>query len=184
MFRRRKRAPKGATEVIGQAESVEECLKIVEAISDEARATGRHLDLKTGQIAGFAAVALTLNATLGRPLLEEDLSLVWELVAHASFFVAVAALLVSAAAALFGVIAPKQQLDLSRRFIRELAAEPAMRTDPQELRERWLATLSAIAVSDRQANRNRVRAMRTSLVFLAVGLLGVAGQALTLGVTA
>ncbi len=160
-----------------------ECLKIVEAISDEARATGRHLDIKTGPVAGFAAVALTLNATLARPLLASDLGDRWEVVAEVSFWVTTSGLLLSAAAALFGVIAPKQQLDVSREFIRELAAKGAMRTHPEVLRERWLATLADTAVDDRNANRKRVRSMRAALAFLGVGLLGVAGQALTLGAT-
>lgn len=179
-FRRRVRPPKR----YGRPQSVAECLKIVEAIDDEARATGRHLDTKTGPIAGFAAVTLTLNSTLGAPLLKDKLEAPWEAIAHASFFLSVAALLIAAAAAVVGGLAPKQQDDVTPEFVRELAQRPAMTTDPEELRERWLVTLADIAVSDRLANRTRVRAMRVAVVALGVGLIGVAGQALTLGVTA
>jgi hypothetical protein len=147
------RRRKGPPDRYGRPESVAEFLKIVGAIDDEARATGRHLDTKTAPIAGFAAVTLTLNATLGGPLLRAKLEGPWGAIAHTSYFLAVAALLVAGAAAVVGGLAPERQDDVTPEFVRELAQRPAMTTDPEELRERWLVTLADIAVSDRLANR-------------------------------
>ena len=61
-------------ESFGKPESVEQCLAIMAEVAEEQRDRNRHLDTKAGSIAGFAGTALTLNLTLGRPLLEQHFS--------------------------------------------------------------------------------------------------------------
>jgi hypothetical protein len=63
--------PELVGESFGKPESVEQCLSIMAEVAGEQRDRNRHLDTKAGSIAGFAGTALTLNLTLGRPLLEQ-----------------------------------------------------------------------------------------------------------------
>jgi hypothetical protein len=66
--------PQFVGESFGKPESVEQCLAIMAEVAEEQRDRNRHLDTKAGSIAGFAGTALTLNLTLGRPLLEQHFS--------------------------------------------------------------------------------------------------------------
>lgn len=66
--------PELVGESFGKPESVEQCLSIMAEVAEEQRERNRHLDTKAGSIAGFAGTALTLNLTLGRPLLEQHYS--------------------------------------------------------------------------------------------------------------
>lgn len=165
-----------------RAETVEAALEIVGTVDDEARVTGRHLDTKTGSLIGVAAVVLTLNATLGRPILAADLEGAWDTIASVSFMGSIAALLVAIAAGMFGVLVPKQQQSAQVAFIEKLAEDAILNEPADALREGWLQAQTRITVSDRHANRSRVFWMRVSAIALGVGLLAVAGQAVTLGV--
>ena len=61
-------------EPFGRDDSVQQCRAIMREVSAEQRARARHLDTKTGALAGFCATVLTLNVTLGQPLLKARLA--------------------------------------------------------------------------------------------------------------
>jgi len=152
----------------------------VGAVDDEARVTGRHLDTKTGSLIGVAAVVLTLNATLGRSILTGDLSGAWDTIGLTSFLGSIALLLLAIAAGMFGVLVPKQQQSVQVALLETLAADAILDQPADALLEGWLDAQTRIAVSDRHSNRSRVLWMRVSAISLGVGLLAVAGQAVTL----
>jgi hypothetical protein len=170
----------GQHERFGDDRSVQECLTIMNAVIAEQRARARHLDTKTGTIAGFCATALTLNVALGLPLLREDLGATGETLARLSFGIAVAALAIAAMVAVFGVMKPMDHDDLDEDGIDAYSNRPKVITPPEELRMTWLRTLTSMAISDRAAADAKSRRSTAAVVFLALGVLGIVGQAGTL----
>lgn len=181
--RRRDKAIASEAERFGLDESVLQCLQIVREVSSEQRARGRHLDSKTGTLAGFAATALTLNATLGRPLLAADLPAFASAAVTVSFVVAVVALGAAAGVAVVGGLRPMGHDDLTEAEIDAYSDRPKVVTPAEDLRMKWLRTLTDITLSDRAAADAKARFAAVATVLLAVGLLGVLGQAVTLAVS-
>jgi energy-converting hydrogenase Eha subunit A len=170
-------------ERFGLDESVAQCLEIVREVSAEQRARARHLDSKTGTLAGFAATALTINATLGRPLLEADLPRGASTVVTASFIVAVVALGMAAGVAVLGGLRPMGHEDLTEAQIDAYSDRPKVVTPAPDLRMTWLRTMTEMTQSDRVAADAKARFAQVATVLLGIGLLGVLGEAVTLGLT-
>lgn len=164
--------------------SIDQCLHIVREISDENRSVGRHLDTKTGSVAGFAAVTLALNATLSRPLLDDDLGRVAEPLIHLAFALATVALLACAVAALVGVLSPKPQFDVTYEQLGEFSGPPYTTSPPVQVKKWWLERAAEIAQSDRLANRRRAKSMRIAVISLVIALVAITSEAAILGITA
>lgn len=149
-------------------------------VSAEQRARARHLDTKTGTLAGFAATALTLNATLGRPLLSAEASSNCMSTIRAFFVVSVVALALAVLIAVGGVLRPMGHADLDEDAIDGYSDRPKVTTDPQDLRMTWLRTVTEITKSDRKVGNAKSLMATISVLLLAIGVLGVVGEALTL----
>jgi hypothetical protein len=166
----------------GSPESVIECLAIMREVAEEQRGRSRHLDAKAGTVAGFAATALTLNLTLGRPELLQHFGGP----AHAwirDFFLGSAVMFAAAAAVvLFGVLRPMSTDDLDETAIDGYADRPKVVTPPADLRLTWLQTVSRMALSDRAAGNVKATRSNVAAMLLALGVVGLLGQALVLGV--
>ncbi|MGH2839726.1 MAG: hypothetical protein ACRDKY_02740, partial [Solirubrobacteraceae bacterium] len=163
----------------GNDESVKQCLEIMKDVSAEQRARARHLDAKTGTLAGFSATILTLTVALGRPLLAEDLRGAGNMLIEVFFMITVIALTLAALAAIGGVLRPMGHYDLEESQIDAYSDRPKVITDPAELRMTWLRTVTDMALSDRAAGSAKSKFAVAAVVLLIVGLLGDAGQAIT-----
>jgi hypothetical protein len=173
-----------ASEPFGHDDSVVQCLAIMGEIADEQRGRNRHLDTKAGSIAGFAGTALTLNLILGRPLLAQRFpSSPWAHGAIRDAFLAAAVLFAAAAlASVVGVMRPTGTKDLDEAAMDSYANRPKVITPPPELRETWLQSVTAMALSDRKAGDSKVHWSNVGVVLLALGVVGLLVQAVILGV--
>ena len=122
-------------ETFGNDESVVQCLAIMGEIAEEQRGRNRHLDTKAGSIAGFAGTALTLNLTLGRPLLQQRFPS--SPLAHGAIrdaFIASAALFAaSVLAAVVGVLRPSGQQGFGRDRYRRYVVQAEAITMSRDL---------------------------------------------------
>jgi hypothetical protein len=149
-------------------------------VSAEQRARSRHLDTKTGTIAGFCATVLTLNVTLGRPLLDAYVTPGQHSAIRILFLAGSMALASGAFVAVAGVLSPMGHDDLTEEAIDGYSARPKVITPPEELRMTWLQTVTLMAKSDRKASAAKASRSKIAVVLLAVGLGCVAGEAVTL----
>jgi hypothetical protein len=172
-------AGNGLDEPFGADDSVTQCLEIMKEVAAEQPARARHLDTKTGALAGFTATVFTLNATLGRPLLE-SLGGTASDVAKLFFVLSVAALGLSALAAVAIVLRPMGHRDLDDDQIDAYSDRPKVTTPPADLRMTWLRTVTETTISDRAAGDRKSRYSNVAVALLVIGILGVAGQSLTL----
>jgi hypothetical protein len=166
--------------LFGKAESVEQCMAIIGEVSAEQRARARHLDTKTGTIAGFCATVLTLNVTLGRPLLEASVSNGEHTIIRWLFLVGSLALALAALVAVAGVLSPMGHDDLTEQAIDAYSDRPKMITPPEQLRETWLRSVTEMTKSDRFAGKSKADRAKWAVWLLALGLICVAGEAITL----
>ncbi len=176
--------PELVGESFGKPESVEQCLSIMAEVAEEQRERNRHLDTKAGSIAGFAGTALTLNLTLGRPLLEQHYSTYpW---AHGlirdAFIVSALMFAAAGVTAIGGVLRPARTKDLDEEAIDAYADRPKVITPPPELRETWLQTVVATALADRKAGNTKATWSNIGVVLLVLGIVGLLVQAATLAV--
>jgi hypothetical protein len=167
-------------EPFGIDSSVQQCIDIMREVLIEHRTRARHLDNKTASLAGFCATVLTLNVTLGRPLLSARLgasahSAIRILFLLASLFLGLAALI-----AVAGVLRPMGHDDLTEEQIDQYSDRPKVTTPPEELRMTWLRTLTTITISDRAAGNAKSRRSTAAVIALVIGLMAVAGEAFTL----
>lgn len=184
---RRKRAPKpstGLTDSFGKPDSVEQCLAILGEVAEEQRGRNRHLDTKAASIAGFAGTALTLNLTLGNPLLGRPFRAhPWEQGVIRDAFIATAVLFaVAGVTALGGVLRPARTKDLDEAAIDAYGDRPKVITPPSELRETWLQTVVATTLADRKAGNAKATWSNVGVVMLVLGIIGLLVQAVTLAV--
>jgi hypothetical protein len=171
-------------ETFGKDDSVTQCLAIMDEVANEQRGRNRHLDAKAGSIAGFAGTALTLNLTLGRPLLQQRfVASGWAHGVIRDAFIASAALFAAAGlAAVVGVLRPTSTDDLDEAAIDAYADRPKVITPPPELRETWLQTVTTMALSDRKAGNAKALWSNVGVVLVALGIVGLLVQAVTLGI--
>jgi len=173
-----------AVEPFGVPESVEQCLAVLGEVGTEQRDRSRHLDTKAASIAGFAGTALTLNLTLGRPLLLQHFTEhAWAHAVVRDAFIGSAMMFgLAAVAAIVGVLRPTGTEDLDEDAIDGYADRPKMITPPDELRETWLQTLSKMALADRKAGDSKAKWSTVGVTLLGLGVLGLLTQAVTLGI--
>ena len=123
---------------------------------------------------------LSVNVTLGRPLLERDLGRIGEPLAALSFTTAVVFLALGIAVALFGVLMPQKYRGLGRRQLHEFMSPAVQRQSTMWVHQSMLGALADILDQDRPVNDCKAKLSKRVGVMLLVGFLGVAGQALTL----
>jgi hypothetical protein len=151
-----------------------------EAVADE-RERGRALDTKTSSITGFTALVLSINVTLGRPLLAQDLGRLGHPVASACFVLAVAALTLALGLALVGVLMPQKFRSLNREALREFGSAHTQAQSRLWVHQRMLGAYADILDQDRTVNDCKAKITKLVALALLVGFLAVAGQAFTLG---
>jgi hypothetical protein len=160
--------------------SVNELFQIVERLVDDERSRGQGLEAKTSTLAGFTGAILALTATLGRDVLRLDLGSVGEVVQGGLFAVAVTALAVGSVIAVLGVLRPQQRLAVARSELRRFTEFPLLSTPPVEIRGRMISTFVDALENERRVNDRKASLSRLAGFALAVGLLGVAGQAIAM----
>ncbi len=180
----RKLMPAAQEESFGKPDSVEQCLAILGEVGEEQRGRSRHLDTKAASIAGFAGTALTLNLTLGRPLLQQHFAeYPWAHGVIRDAFIGSAVMFgLAALAAIVGVLRPSGTEDLEEEAIDAYADRPKVTTPPAELRETWLQTVAKMALADRKAGNGKAKWATIGVALLGLGIIGLLVQAVTLGV--
>jgi hypothetical protein len=159
---------------------VEALLGLALATVDDERERGRALDTKAASLVASTGVILSLNATLGRTLLDTDLGPTGNCVLRISFLVAVIALLVGVLVALGGVLRPQKYRGLHRQAIRDFAAPKTQAMTKLQVHQAMLGSAAAILDQDRGVNDFKATLTKVTASALAVGFFGVAGEAITL----
>lgn len=151
-----------------------------DAVDDE-RARGHNLDTKTIALTTAAGALLTLNATLGRPLLAADVGAVGQALVQGFFAVACVALFSAAAIAMLGVLKPRGYRGLGRKDVRDFYEDTSVQAlSATEVRRRLLGTYADVLDHDRLMNDRKAKLVKIAIIALAAGLLAVTGQAMTL----
>jgi hypothetical protein len=167
-------------ERFGNDDSVQQRLAIMHEVQAEQRARARHLDTKTGTLAGFCATVLTLNVTLGQPLLTAKLAPGAHSAIRILFLVASLLLGLAALIAVAGVLRPMGHDDLTKEQIDQYSDRPKVTTPPEQLRMTWLRTVTEVTMSDKAAGAAKAFWSTAAVIPLVLGLIAVAGEALTL----
>lgn len=169
-------------DAIGRPETVTLLLAFVEdvVVADE-NERQRHLDTKAGTLAGFVAVALSLEAGLGASVLLHDrLTCAPKILFEVFFAAAVVTLGLAALFAVLGVLVPQTYLGVDEAQIDDLCNEPTMSASTPELRERLLATLVEITLEGRRRNNKKAKWLKAAALSLAAAVSAIAAQGLTL----
>lgn len=170
------------SEEVGQPESVDLLLAFLRdvAFADESERQ-QNLDSKAGTLAGFVAVALSLEAGLGASvLLEHSISCASRALFVFFFVVAVLGLVASGLFALLGVLTPKDYLVLDDDEILRLSSADEMGRAVNVVRERQLATIADLTIQARDTDNKKAKSLRFAAISLAVAVSAIAAQGLTL----
>jgi hypothetical protein len=163
-------------------EAVETLWTIAEGVLEDERARGQNLDTKTASLAAFSGTILALDATLGQGLLRRDLGGVGDALLPVFFLIAASALVIAAGVAVVGVLRPQRYLGIEESQLKEFARFPLLGETKAKIQGRTLLTLSDDVIPvERERNDNKASLTKVSAIALAVGLVGIAGQAFTLG---
>jgi hypothetical protein len=160
---------------------VEALLSIATDAIDDERERGRSLDQKAASVTALVGVTLSINATLGRPLLNAELGPVGDIAVRTGFLLAVVGLLVAALFAVLAVFRPQKYRGMGREQLAAFTKPETQALTELQVHRRMLATLKEIVDTDRPVNDAKATALKRSAVFIGFGLLGVAAEALTLG---
>jgi D-alanine-D-alanine ligase-like ATP-grasp enzyme len=160
--------------------TVKELFEIVQRLWDEERSRGHGLEAKTSTLAGFTGAILALTASLGREVLTLDLGQVGDVAQRVFFALAVTALVVGALIAVFGVLRPQQRRAITVAALRQFSEFPLVASPPVEVQGRMIVTLVNALENERKINDRKARLSRLAALALAVGLAGVALQALVM----
>jgi hypothetical protein len=169
-------------ETLGRPESVKLHLSFVRdvVLADESERQ-QNLDTKAGTLAGFVAVALSLEAALGATVfLGHELDCGAKSLLILFFVIAVAGLGASGLFALLAVLAPKDYLVLDTEQINQMATQEEMRRPPDEIREKQLVTLTDVITHARSTNEKKAKGLRYASLSLAIAIGAIAAQGLTL----
>jgi hypothetical protein len=150
-----------------------------DAVEDE-RERGRALDTKTASLVGATGLILSLNVTLGLPLLYQKLGPVGQAFTRFFFVIAVIFLFAALLIGILAVLAPQEYRGLGRRQVRAFTSPATQAMTRLEVHQAMLGALDEIIHHDRPVNDCKAR-LTTLVAFLfALGFIGVAGEALTL----
>jgi hypothetical protein len=159
--------------------SVGELFGIVQGLLEDERSRGQTLETKTATLAGFTGAILALTVGFGRDLLRLDLGRIGDLVFALFFAAAVVALAAGAILAVFGVLRPQERLAIARAEIRHFSEFPLIATAPMDIQGRMINTLTEALDRERLVNDRKARLTQLAALALVIGLLSVAGEALT-----
>ena len=174
--------PDESPETLGNPESVDLLLAFLQdvVLSDETERQ-RNLDTKAGTLAGFVAVALSLEAGLGAAvLLEKDIACGARSLFIFFFVVAILGLAAAGLFSLLGVLAPKDYEVVHDDQVDQFATEPEMQRPPDQVREMQLATLAKVIKGTRDTDAKKARALKWASVSLSVAVTAIAAQGLSL----
>ncbi len=166
----------------GSPDSVELLLAFLRdvVLADESERQ-RNLDAKAGTLAGFVAVALSLEAGLGASVLFRDgINCSVRTLFIAFFVVAIVGLASAGLFALLGVLIPKDYEVLHDDQIDEWATAVEMARPADVIRERQLATLSVVIRQARTTNGKKAKALKGVAISLGIAVSAIAAQGLTL----
>jgi hypothetical protein len=159
-------------------ETVAALLDITWRLADAEAARTHALDRKAATVATFASVLATLTATLGIRFVER----IDTVGALLLFLLGLVPFVVSVGLAISALM-PREYLMLGMEYIRRLPTWSKILERPEQVRgEAMRGLVEAIAV-ERHTNGTKVRSIRWSLRLLFTGLVLVALEAATLGVS-
>ena len=164
--------------------TVAELLSITREMLDDERTRGQGLDSKSATLAGFTGTVLALTTALGAQLLELDLGSVGSPLFQCLYIVSVVALGTAALVALIGVLRPQPRIGVTLDAIRGFAAFPLIAQPTVEVQGMMINTLIEAIEHERGLNDRKSRLTRLAAASLSVGFVGVAAQAVTLGIAA
>lgn len=162
-----------------RSDSVEELFKIVQQLVAEERARGHNLEAKTSTLAGFTGAILAVTAGLGRDVLEIDLGGVGDPLFRAFFLITVLALGIGAVLAVLGVLRPQHRLAVAAGEMKQFAELPLIADPPMKIHGRMIKSLAEGFEAERRVNDRKAKLTHYAAVALAVGLVGLVGEALT-----
>jgi hypothetical protein len=130
------------------------------------------LDRKAASLATFAAVVLTVIATLGRGFLEH-FSEPWAV----TLYLSALGLLVLAVGLSILVLLPEEQLVLGVEYLRRFPMWSESLKSPDEVRGETMQGLVTAIAREREVNGKKAAQVRLSFLSLGAGLMVVAAQA-------
>jgi hypothetical protein len=164
-------------------DSVAALLAVAQRVAEDERARGVALTAKASTLAGFSGTILSLVAALGRAQFDRSVGSVADVILGALFLLSVLALAAAGTFAIRGVLSPRPRFAISARQLRAFAGPPWTSADPVEIDGNMLASLATAVGRDREENDRRATLADRAALALLIGLLAVAGQAVSLGVT-
>jgi hypothetical protein len=174
----------GASSPDPDPDAVEVLKEAAERLIDDERQRGRALDAKTAQLATFSGTILTLDVALGTLALRHSLGCVADIALPVCFLLAATGLVASAGLAVGGVLMPQMFLGIHRDAVRAFARYPLLSTDPTVVRAKLLTSITDIQLpQERRRNKRKANWTRGAAIALLVGLAGIAGQAVTIGLS-
>lgn len=163
-------------------DGVEALLAIANDTVEDERERGRALDTKCGTLVGFTGLVLAITGAITPTLVKHHLGRVGEPVADAAFVIAVASLLAATLLALEGVLMPQRYRSLGRRQLAAFARRSVQTHDAMWVHQSMLGALRDILAQDRPVNDCKAKLTKLVARCLAVGFLGVAVDALIIGI--
>jgi hypothetical protein len=163
-------------------EGVAALLLISENTVEDERERGRSIDTKTATLVGAIGLALSLNLTLGRPLLNEHLGSLGHALVVAFFIAAAVALLLALLVGVLGALYPQPLRTLEVSELADFMSPVTQARTQISIHQSMIGALRDILAQDRAMNGCKATLMKITAVLLAVGFIFVAGEALTLGV--
>jgi len=169
-------------EPLGNRESVDLLLALLrDVVLPDETERQRNLDTKAGTLAGFVAVALSLEAGLGASvLLKQDLACGARGLFIFFFVVAILGLAAAGLFALLGVLAPKDYEVIHDDQVDQFATQSEMQRPPDLVREMQLATLAKVVIGTRDTDAKKAKALKWASVSLGIAVFAIAAQGLSL----
>jgi hypothetical protein len=164
--------------------TVAELLSITREMLGDERDRGQGLDAKSATLAGFTGTVLALTTTLGAQLLDLDLGSFGTPLFQCLYIISVVALGTAALIALVGVLRPQPRIAVTIEAIRGFSEYPLIAQPTVEVQGMMINTLVEAIEHERHLNDRKSRLTRAAAASLTVGFVGVAAQAVTLGVAA
>jgi hypothetical protein len=172
--------PPSSNAPAADANGVDTLLEIATAAVDDERERGRGLDAKAASLTAFAGLTLSINATLGRPLLDRELGSVGDDLVASAFLLSTVGLLAAVLAALYAVVRPQKYRGLHREQLARFSESEAQAMTKLAVQQAMLGALKDIISQDRPLNDRKAKALKLAGYLIAVGVFGVAGEAVTL----
>jgi uncharacterized protein YuzE len=163
-------------------EGVAALVSIAEDAIDDERSRGRELDTKMASLVGFTGLILSINVTLVGTLLDQKLGPVGNIFMWVGFLVAVIALLIALMLGVVGVLSPQKYRGLGHGQVRDFTSAATQAMTAVNVHQSMLGALADILEQDRPVNNCKAKLTKRVARWIAIGFLGVAAEAVTIGV--